>query len=74
MVAVSFTPTGAVLPGWITMSKLPLADKLPASVSVTLTVMVPAGVFAGGVPLKVRVLALKLNHDGSALPSAKVAL
>ena len=58
----------------MTMSKVPLALSWPPSVSVTLTVMVPAGVLAGGVPLKVRVAGLKVSQLGSGLPSARVAV
>ena len=44
-----------------------------ASVMVTSTFTMPTSAF-NGVPLKVCVPALKLNHAGSALPSAKVAV
>jgi hypothetical protein len=52
------------------MLKVSLAARPPRSVAVTLTPYVPAVV---GVPLKVRVAALKLSQAGSAEPSAAVA-
>ena len=53
-----------------TMSKVSLTDSL-ASLAVTFTEKVPASV---GVPEKVRVAALKLSHEGSAVSSASVAV
>ncbi len=52
------------------MSNTSVALRLPASLAVTLTLTVPRRL---GVPLKVRVVALKVSHDGKALPSARVA-
>ena len=46
--------------------------RLPESVAVTLTAMAPASP-SEGVPLNVRVEALKLSQDGNALPFDKVA-
>ena len=53
--------------------KLSSTDRLPRSAALTLTLIVPTSPLAG-VPLKVRVAALKLSQVGSALPSASVAL
>jgi len=54
---------------WNTLDTLALEP----SVAVTLMLSVPTSPLAG-VPDKVRVLASKESHDGSALPSASVAL
>ena len=55
-----------------TMSKVSLTEALP-SLAVTFTETVPTSA-ACGVPEKVRVLALKLSHEGNAVPSACVAV
>ena len=62
--------TGVVV---TTILKVSLAARLPRSVAETLTLSVPT--FAAvGVPLNVRVAALKLSQAGSAEPSAAVAV
>ena len=52
---------------WVEVDKGVLA----LSVAVTLTVMLP---FSAGVPLKVRLAASNVSHDGNGLPSDSVAL
>ena len=62
--------TGVVV---TTILKVSLAARLPRSVAETLTPSVPTFA-AAGVPLNVRVAALKLSQAGSAEPSAAVAV
>src|SRR3954469_25548024 len=64
------TPEGAVVTARLNVS---LADRPPKSVTDVLTLRVPALVDVG-VPLKVRVVASKVSHAGSAVPSAAVAV
>ena len=54
------------------MAKVSLTDGLP-SLAVTFTETVSTSA-ACGVPEKVRVLAVKLSHEGNAVPSACVAV
>ena len=64
------TVVGAVVTAIL---KVSLAARLPRSVAETLTLSVPT--FAAvGVPLNVRVAALKVSQAGSAEPSAAVAV
>ena len=53
--------------------KVSLAERPPRSVAETLTPTVPTFA-AAGVPLNVRVAALKVSQEGSAEPSAAVAV
>src|SRR3954454_21326497 len=64
------TVEGAVLTATLNVS---LAARLPRSVAIAFTLTVPTSPDAG-VPLKVRVVALKLNQPGSGEPSAAVAV
>ena len=72
--AVSATAVGGVFGVVVTtILNVSLAARLPRSVAETLTPSVPT--FAAvGVPLNVRVAALKLSQAGSAEPSAAVAV
>ena len=58
----------------MTMSKVSLTLRPPASVRVVLMLRVLAGVLAGGVPLNSPVLAFRVSQLGSGEPSARVAL
>ena len=72
--AVSATAVGAVSGVVVTtILKVSLAARPPRSVAETLTPSVPTSA-AVGVPLNVRVAALKVSQAGSAEPSAAVAV
>jgi hypothetical protein len=72
--AVSATAVGAVFDGVVTtILNVSLAARPPRSVADTLTPSVPTSA-AVGVPLKVRVAALKLSQAGSGEPLAAVAV
>ena len=72
--AVSATAVGAASGVVVTtILKVSLAARLPRSVAETLTPSVPTFA-AAGVPLNVRVAALKVSQAGSAEPSAAVAV
>ena len=77
LVAVKLTMLSAPVEGSLTLATLRVntsdTGALEVSVAVTRTSMLPMLALAG-VPLKVRVPALKLNQVGSAEPSAKVAV
>ena len=72
--AVSATAVGGVFGGVVTaILNVSLAARPPRSVAETLTPSVPTSA-AVGVPLNVRVAALKVSQAGSAEPSAAVAV
>ena len=72
--AVSATAVGGGFGGGVTaILNVSLAARPPRSVAVALTLSVPTSA-AVGVPLKVRVAALKLSQAGSGEPSAAVAV
>ena len=72
--AVSATAVGAVFGVVVTtILNVSLAARPPRSVAETLTPSVPTSA-AAGVPLNVRVAALKVSQAGSAEPSAAVAV
>ena len=72
--AVSATAVGGVFGGGATtILNVSLAARPPRSVAETLTPSVPTSA-AAGVPLNVRVAALKVSQAGSGEPSAAVAV
>ena len=71
--AIAFTTLGASLVFVTVILNVSEIAALPLSVAVTFTSIAPTFAFKG-VPLNVRVLALKESQDGSALPSESVAV
>ena len=70
--AIGAVTVGASLVLFTTTLKTLLTPAKEVSVAVTRSESVPTLAFSG-VPLKVRVAALKLSHVGSAVPSARLA-
>ena len=67
-------PFGAAPVANILMSKVSLTDALLPSVAVTFTDSVVPALACGGLPENVRVEGVQASHDGSAEPSASVAV
>ena len=71
--AIAFSNVGASLTLSTVMAKVSLTVAPALSVAVTLTFKLPTSPLSG-VPLKVRVLGLKLNQVGNGLPSDSIAV
>ena len=71
--AIAFSKVGASLTLSTVMAKVSLTVAPALSVVVTLTLRLPTSLLSG-VPLKVRVVGLKVNQVGNGLPSANVAV
>ena len=72
LAAPPLVTTGASFTFVMASANVSATLKFPLSVAVTLRLTVPTCA-SSGVPLNVRVVALKLSHPGKALPSAFVA-
>ena len=68
---IALLTIGASLTFWTAIAKISLTFAPALSVAVTLTFKLPT-LSLVGVPLKVRVVGLKLNQLGKALPFSKV--